>query len=108
MAFKVTKVFSEAHSPGGNDFHDGMFRHLRTLASLFLPPLLFAQTAYPAGRGLKLIWAAGTGYAAKVEKLPEQGADVNAKEDIFGIRALKIFLHLDCCSLSRGNVSLNP
>ena len=107
MAFKVTKVFSEAHSPGGNDFHDGMFLHLRTFASLFLLLLLFALTAC-GNINSDLLEAAEAGDTAKVEKLPEQGADVNAKEDIFGIRALKIFLHLDCCSLSRGNVSLNP
>ncbi len=76
-------------------------------AILFLLPLLFAQTAY-GDINSDLIEAAKAGDTAEVEKLLEQGADVNAKEDIFGIRALKVFLHLDCCSLSRGNVSLNP
>jgi ankyrin repeat protein len=83
MAFKGTKDFPEARSPGGNDFHCGMFLHLRTLAFLFLLPLLFALTAC-GNINSGLIEAAQAGDTAKVKKLLEQGADVNAKDEYGG------------------------
>ncbi|UCF80371.1 MAG: ankyrin repeat domain-containing protein [Acidobacteriota bacterium] len=95
MAFKVTKDFPEAHSPGGNGFHDVMFPCLRTLAFLLLLPLLFAQAAY-GGINKKLLKAAKAGDTATVEQLLGKGADVNARNKFSGT----------ALGLAKGNVEI--
>jgi ankyrin repeat protein len=63
-----------------------MFLPLRTLASLLLLPLLFAQAAH-GDINSKLLKAAKAGDTAKVERLLKKDADLDAK-DKDGLTAL--------------------
>ena len=61
---------------------------------LLLLPLLFAQTAHPAGRdgdniNSKLLSAAEEGNTAKVKRLLEKGANVSAKDE-YGATVLMV------------------